>query len=319
MNFETAFKYPHMNRYKSVLPFSHNIPSDDYLNASLMDLNDITYNRVIAAQAPVPAAFETFYRCILNQNVKVVVMLCNLIEDFTVKADQYWPQLNTAVILNKPNTNEFLIVQNMLEVQDRNIVFRTIQITFQNRRHTFVQIHYTAWPDGSVPRTYLDIYDVIEKANRVLNNNDIQNLVDPKWFRDYSNPITVVNNVVNNVPQNLLDPNIIRVTDFFNTNLSTSTTHILNQSSTMLVHCSAGIGRTGTFIAIHYGLHLIHNQKDVNILSIVTRMRESRPYMVQNAEQAGFIYYFLTNYKKIWGFTSSINLHKPADPYFFDQ
>lgn len=312
MNFETAFKYPHLNRYKSVLPFSHNIPSDDYLNASLMDLNDTTYNQVIAAQAPVPAAFETFYRCILNQNVKVVVMLCNLIEDFTVKADQYWPQLNTAVILNKPNTKEFLIVQNMFEVQDRNIVFRTIQITFQNRRHTFVQIHYTAWPDGSVPRNYLDIYDVIEKANRVLNNNDMQNLVDPKWFRDYSNTIAVVN-----VPQNLLDFNA-NVVNNTNTN-PIAVPEFLNKSSTMLVHCSAGIGRTGTFIAIHYGLHLIHNQKDVNILSIVTRMRESRPYMVQNAEQAGFIYYFLTNYKKIWGFTSSINLHKPADPYFFDQ
>lgn len=54
------------------------------------------------------------------------------------------------------------------------------------------------------------------------------------------------------------------------------------------VHCSAGIGRTGTFIAAHSGRQDAVSGKGININGTVAGMREGRPGMVQNSDQYRF-------------------------------
>ncbi|KAL5016638.1 hypothetical protein ScPMuIL_006227 [Solemya velum] len=58
----------------------------------------------------------------------------------------------------------------------------------------------------------------------------------------------------------------------------------------LIVHCSAGVGRTGTFIGLDYLLHQGQNEKKVDIFSFVNKMRHQRPYMVQTPEQYEFLY-----------------------------
>lgn len=58
----------------------------------------------------------------------------------------------------------------------------------------------------------------------------------------------------------------------------------------ILVHCSAGIGRTGVYIAIDRQLRLLNNNKDINIFECCQDMRSNRPWMVQTVEQYLFIY-----------------------------
>ncbi|XP_041942546.1 receptor-type tyrosine-protein phosphatase S-like isoform X15 [Alosa sapidissima] len=58
----------------------------------------------------------------------------------------------------------------------------------------------------------------------------------------------------------------------------------------MIVHCSAGVGRSGCFIVIDAMVERIKQEKTVDIYGHVTLMRSQRNYMVQTEDQYVFIH-----------------------------
>uniref|UniRef100_A0A665WH39 Receptor-type tyrosine-protein phosphatase delta n=1 Tax=Echeneis naucrates TaxID=173247 RepID=A0A665WH39_ECHNA len=58
----------------------------------------------------------------------------------------------------------------------------------------------------------------------------------------------------------------------------------------MVVHCSAGVGRTGCFIVIDAMTERIKQEKTIDIYGHVTLMRSQRNYMVQTEDQYIFIH-----------------------------
>ncbi|XP_078661975.1 receptor-type tyrosine-protein phosphatase R-like [Branchiostoma floridae x Branchiostoma belcheri] len=66
----------------------------------------------------------------------------------------------------------------------------------------------------------------------------------------------------------------------------------------VVVHCSAGIGRTGCFIATSIGIRQLRVENMVDVLSIVCGMRQDRGGMVQTNEQYEFIHYALCQFEK---------------------
>lgn len=67
------------------------------------------------------------------------------------------------------------------------------------------------------------------------------------------------------------------------------------------VHCSAGIGRTGTMIALDHGMHLLRNTGLANTLEIIGKLRKCRGGMVQHPVQAEFVDQCLTRYASSHG------------------
>ena len=57
--------------------------------------------------------------------------------------------------------------------------------------------------------------------------------------------------------------------------------HVCSDHGPMLVHCSAGVGRTGTFIAIDVMLQKMAKEEELNIQEFVCQMRAQRNHMVQ--------------------------------------
>ncbi|CAI2301196.1 unnamed protein product [Caenorhabditis sp. 36 PRJEB53466] len=72
----------------------------------------------------------------------------------------------------------------------------------------------------------------------------------------------------------------------------------------IVVHCSAGIGRTGTIVAIEYILERIAEGKQLEVMpELVKQLRDQRAYSIQNDLQYLYIHrvmlnYFLEKYKE---------------------
>ena len=65
----------------------------------------------------------------------------------------------------------------------------------------------------------------------------------------------------------------------------------LNTSKeTILVHCSAGVGRSGTLIAIDSLTQTMEEEGSVSIFQTVSDLRIQRNYLVQSVKQYQFVY-----------------------------
>ncbi|XP_036389959.1 tyrosine-protein phosphatase non-receptor type 7-like [Megalops cyprinoides] len=75
----------------------------------------------------------------------------------------------------------------------------------------------------------------------------------------------------------------------------------LSNPGPTIVHCSAGIGRTGCFIAISIGCLQLQHAGEVDVLGTVCQLRLDRGGMIQTSEQYQFLYLTLALYSRRLG------------------
>ncbi|XP_072949032.1 tyrosine-protein phosphatase non-receptor type 4 [Epargyreus clarus] len=111
------------------------------------------------------------------------------------------------------------------------------------------QLQYTAWPDHGVPDDSTEFLDFTRLCSRLRNHRAV---------------IPEVVEEVNGEEERLLEP-------------------------PMIVHCSAGVGRTGALILAETALELLARRQPLYPLDLVRAMRTQRPMCIQNASQYKFV------------------------------
>ncbi|XP_065812681.1 receptor-type tyrosine-protein phosphatase eta [Labrus bergylta] len=96
-----------------------------------------------------------------------------------------------------------------------------------------------------------------------------------------------------------------------------------SRHSPAVVHCSAGVGRTGTFIAIDHLIFQIERENMVDVFGIVHDLRMHRPLMVQTEDQYVFLHQCAidiirsrtgTNVDLIYQNTAALSIYENVEP-----
>jgi len=277
------------NRYTNILPCDttrvklsplEGVEGSDYINANFIDGEICNSDRAyIATQGPLMHTRADFWRMVWENNSLTVVMLGKEIENERVKVDRYWPEAPDGSLTFEP-----LIVRATGEEEDggRTIMIRRLELYHQTtgelRRVTHYQ--YEGWPDHGVPTDAAGIRHLV----RLIEGTSFKNC-----YCNGAHKANHKSNSQNNIPA------AIATTTTTTTTASPVTAN--GPLSPLVVHCSAGVGRTGTFCTIHIALtrlyHDLHQgitAPRCNLYKTVLKLRRQRPGMVQQQEQYGFCY-----------------------------
>lgn len=260
-------------------------PFNDYFNANYLRLPQINPDfHYIATQAPLPSTIDDFWNVVLSKNLKVIISLNSYDELDMKKWDIYW---NSKSIrkheVQVTNTFEdvfgipgFIIrVMNVSKSDSKNFSPTNKSASEENstetedRQHTVYQLQYTKWLDscGINMKDFINIYHI---KNFLLND-----------------PASLINALEKNI-KNFLNSHQKSELAYVNKN---------NSGSPVLVHCSAGCGRTGVFITLDFLLGVLDSRSNRSnkidvwnmsadlIFIVVNELRKQRISMVQNLTQ----------------------------------
>ncbi|XP_021961232.2 tyrosine-protein phosphatase 10D [Folsomia candida] len=254
------------NRFVNVLPFDHTrvilssvegVDFSDYINANhISDYNssgEFRGREYIATQAPLKNMVNDFWRLCWESNTTCVVMLARYVD--------------------RPSSPDD---------------FNPFQFSRPDREEC---THY--WPSTSISEMYGEIE--VEVMSEIL---DGYRRSPHKWI------ISELKLRYKEQERRLRHYQFLTWTHLESVDPPEALVHFVREvrkyapspilgnpsNAPLIVHGSAGVGRTGTFIAVDIALNQIEKKKAVNIASIVSQMRAQRVGMVHTEPQYVCIY-----------------------------
>ncbi|XP_037034336.1 tyrosine-protein phosphatase non-receptor type 4-like isoform X2 [Bradysia coprophila] len=281
------------NRYRDISPYDCTrvvlikSESGDYINANYvnMEIPEGGVNRYIATQGPLSTTTTDFWRMVQQESSHLIVMLTTVMERGRPKCHQYWPLLGEELDMG----NSFSVKCLSEEADETgSFVFRELVLcdkcSGENRLIQHMQ--YLAWPDHGVPSDPQLFLDFTEKVRAVRKKSLLEEIdLSLKHMRlmgsdrcgDSELPCGIGSEDGESPEELVLPP-------------STSIHQYMSAANPpVIIHCSAGIGRTGVLILMDTALALMDAREPVYPLDIVQGMRDQRACMVQNVSQYRFV------------------------------
>eukprot|EP00005_Dracoamoeba_jomungandri_P000529 CAMPEP_0174253518 /NCGR_PEP_ID=MMETSP0439-20130205/2873_1 /TAXON_ID=0 /ORGANISM="Stereomyxa ramosa, Strain Chinc5" /LENGTH=586 /DNA_ID=CAMNT_0015334575 /DNA_START=302 /DNA_END=2062 /DNA_ORIENTATION=- len=310
--------------------------TEDYINANYIggETGEIMY---IASQAPLRKTFADFWRMVWETNAYVVVMLTKLTERYKVKAEEYWPNAGpltrTRVLHIDPNRRGLAYRLDDGDSEAEN--GKPLSVFDSGSSHGSEpgkQEEKKEKNKGKIKEQEEQEEPELTRRNCVFSNFNFgggRDEDDETGFTEYgaikvrlqktdqpSDILTIREFSVKHQKYPGETRSVVQIhftgwpdfgapkdTASFYEVLQTMDEYKHNspkgQDGPIILHCSAGLGRTGTLIAAHIALEqleLYGANHPINLKEIVQKLRQQRNGMVQTTEQYIFLHQLVNEY-----------------------
>ncbi|XP_056130259.1 tyrosine-protein phosphatase non-receptor type 7-like [Lampris incognitus] len=274
------------DRYKTILPNPESRvvlenPEDEegpdrYINANYIRGYKGACRAYIATQGPMLHTVSDFWDMVWQERSSIIVMITRLKEN-NEKCELYWPTLRVWREVKEE------------EGEDEGATRRFGRF--------LLRVRNSSERDGF---TVTDMEIQLSSEHRLIRHF---------WFTSWpdhqipqcTSPLLRLVDEVETYRKSLLEPS------------SQPIPALVPSPGPIIVHCSAGIGRTGCFIASTIGCQQLRDTGQVDILEIVCQLRLDRGGMIQTPEQYHFLYTTLAQYRL------QSQHHDQQDPDSLDQ
>lgn len=284
-----------------------------YLNASKIsfdiDEKNISY---IATQAPLEdQTFNEFWKMIVAGKTKILVNLAMVLENNKMKSDDYWSNEYWTERLDEENSGNYDSDQAVFSILGTQQV-DDIASSKNNRKFEIY--------DGDKPMGFItkapqkddngqEVYDLVIGCSRYNEKERIvQRLFEFTPYDEDPQTQQIIQFHYENWPDNGIPSDKELLQTFIELiiaeELAEESMPQKMEEGPTVTHCSAGLGRTGTVIAILTIIRQIEmqiqNKQPLKIdpVKILERMRACRKGMVQSKEQFNLIYKVVRLYVK---------------------
>uniref|UniRef100_A0A1I8A6H7 protein-tyrosine-phosphatase n=1 Tax=Steinernema glaseri TaxID=37863 RepID=A0A1I8A6H7_9BILA len=207
------------NRYLDVRPFDHcrvvlgEKPEHDYINASPIELDSVRRNYILA-QGPLAHTCADFWQMIFEKNSQLVIMLNNIMEQYMVKCHRYFPDSQEPVLFAYDAAAGRRFRVTLISEEDHgDFIIRELELALLS-------------PEGPNEDESGDF------DRKILETRAVTHYQYTTW-PDFGCPKETGHFLA------------------FREHLKSSGKLESDSSSgPVVIHCSAGIGRTGTFVVI---------------------------------------------------------------------
>ncbi|KAF8362883.1 clr-1 [Pristionchus pacificus] len=286
------------NRYKDIVAFDetrvklskvNGVETNDYINANWIK----SYGgrkRFIASQAPLDGTVQDFWRMIWEHDIRIVVMLSNLVERGRNQSAKYWPdELSTP---HPQNVGGGFSILPCGQQYMADHCIRTFDLTYQGPPLTANggagSTRASPEATGSITSEYANVPSSRGSIGAVMDGRagSLNEINHGETRRVYQYHFTAWNDYkAPECPTGLLRflMKLRSLPEF--------------EQYATIIHCSAGVGRTGTLIAIDSLIDQCQKEGKADVFGFVVGMRKQRNLMVQNTEQYVFIYRALAEHQ----------------------
>ncbi|KAG7224359.1 hypothetical protein INR49_004701 [Caranx melampygus] len=284
------------DRYKTILPNPESrvilrspeeeAGPDRYINANYIRGYRGAPRAYIATQGPMVHTVGDFWDMVWQERSSIIVMVTRLKEN-NEKCEVYWPQPAERTMRLKEDEEDEMRQRTEDEEEGET---------------------------GRFGRFLLKVRNSQEKDGFTVTDMEIQlcserRSVKHYWFTSWPD---------HHIPQctaPLL--RMVEEVERYSKFLLPKSSQPITDSSTgpgpVIVHCSAGIGRTGCFIASSIGCQQLRETGQVDILETVCQLRLDRGGMIQTTEQYQFLYSTLAQYSCQLQHNQNLNQLNPED------